>query len=349
VGLRGLAGGQSLAGLLQEHAALLEVMRREDAAARGRMISGVTGRRQRPISRLSVPDILAWADAHHAATGSWPSRTSGPIAGVAGEDWARIDSALCSGTRGLRRGKSLKRLLIEERGAEVASRTRKLSVEQILRWADHHHEVHGVWPNGGSGPVDGAPAITWAKIDIILRRGGGGLKGGLSLTGLLTEARWGSAPRLGSALDVEQIKAWAGAHHARYGKWPTAKSGLVTAAPGEFWSVIDVALRKGYRGLKGGSSLHLLLELGRSTPRRRLTLELIVSWADAHHAATGRWPGAGSGVIAAAPDETWSRINSALWMGCRGLPAGMSLKKLLAGREVPAHAANGSQTHEDYM
>jgi hypothetical protein len=216
----------------------------------------------------------------------------------------------------------------------VEARIRKLSIGEILRWADRYHEAHGVWPNAGSGPVESVQGITWNRIDTVLKRGGRGLNGGSSLAGLLAEQRWGPPPRLSSALDVDQIRAWASAHHADCGKWPTAKSGPVAAAPGEWWSVVDVALRKGYRGLKGGSSLHSLLGLGRSAPRRALTLELVLSWAEAHHAATGRWPGAGSGVIADAPEETWSKINAALWMGCRGLPRGLSLTKLFGGRRA---------------
>jgi hypothetical protein len=211
----------------------------------------------------------------------------------------------------------------------------RVSVAEVLRWADLHHEKHGVWPNAESGPVDRVPGFTWAKLDALLSQGRRGLPGGSSLARLLAQERWGSPPKLSAALSVEQILAWADAHHARCGKWPTARSGPVAAAPGEWWSVIDVALKKGYRGLEGGSSLSQLLAANRSSAARPLSVELILGWADAHHAATGRWPSAGSGVIAAAPGETWSKVNSALWRGCRGLPGGMSLAKLFAGRRTP--------------
>jgi hypothetical protein len=48
-------------------------------------------------------------------------------------------------------------------------------------------------------------------------------------------------------------------HRARTGKWPQAGSGPVAEAPGENWSAIDYALRRGYRGLPGDSSLSWLL------------------------------------------------------------------------------------------
>jgi hypothetical protein len=66
--------------------------------------------------------------------------------------------------------------------------------------------------------------------------------------------------------------------------------------------------------------------------RPALTVEQILAWADAHHARTGRWPGAHSGPIADAPGETWGKIEGALYDGYRGLPGGDSLAKLLLRR-----------------
>jgi hypothetical protein len=60
-------------------------------------------------------------------------------------------------------------------------------------------------------------------------------------------------------LTVEQILAWAEAHHARTGKWPHAKSGPVVDAPGETWNGVNLALEYGHRGLPGGDSLARLL------------------------------------------------------------------------------------------
>jgi hypothetical protein len=60
-------------------------------------------------------------------------------------------------------------------------------------------------------------------------------------------------------LVVEQILAWADEHYQRTGKWPSARTGLVKSAPGECWNNIKQALKTGYRGLPGGSSLAKLL------------------------------------------------------------------------------------------
>jgi hypothetical protein len=69
-----------------------------------------------PKPRLTVAQILAWADAHRRRTGRWPGQTSGPVAGVPGQTWAAVVEALRRGLRGLPEGDTLARLLARERG-----------------------------------------------------------------------------------------------------------------------------------------------------------------------------------------------------------------------------------------
>jgi hypothetical protein len=64
--------------------------------------------------------------------------------------------------------------------------------------------------------------------------------------------------------------------------------------------------------------------------RPPLTEGQILAWADAHRARTGGWPGTGSGPVADAPGESWKAVDTALRVGCRGLPGGDSLPRLLA-------------------
>ena len=45
------------------------------------------------LQPLTVERVVAWVEAHHAVTGRWPHRWSGPIAGRAGESWWMIDPA----------------------------------------------------------------------------------------------------------------------------------------------------------------------------------------------------------------------------------------------------------------
>jgi hypothetical protein len=70
------------------------------------------GRRRPP---LTVGQTLAWADAHHARTGRWPSANAGPVAEAPGERWRNIEAALYDGGRGLPGGDTLARLLDRSR------------------------------------------------------------------------------------------------------------------------------------------------------------------------------------------------------------------------------------------
>jgi hypothetical protein len=71
-----------------------------------------------------------------------------------------------------------------------------------------------------------------------------------------------------SALAVEQILSWADAYKARTGKWPTTQSGLIEGSALETWWTVDLALRRGWRGLPGGDSLPGLLARARGPSER---------------------------------------------------------------------------------
>ena len=121
--------------------------------------------------------------------------------------------------------------------------------------------------------------------------GARGLPGGSSLARLLAPKRAEHPPSV-KPLAIEQILAWADAHHAATGAWPHRDSGVVRDAPFAItWSTVHAALHKGSRGLPGGSTLARLLAEHRGVPNRRvappLTIEQILAWADAHRAATG--------------------------------------------------------------
>jgi hypothetical protein len=65
---------------------------------------------------LTVLQVLAWADAHLARYGRWPTRLTGPVAFAPGETWGGLDGAPAQGRRGVPGGDSLARLLARERG-----------------------------------------------------------------------------------------------------------------------------------------------------------------------------------------------------------------------------------------
>lgn len=311
-GSRGLAGGSSLAKLLAQH-------------------RGVRNRKQLPP--LREEHILSWADAHVQRTGRWPTERSGAIPEAPGETWMAVQMALHNGLRGQPGGSSLALLLAEHRAVRNAWSLPHLSVEQILVWADAFHERMGHWPNPKSGTIPEASEESWAAINYALQRGSRGLPGGLSLAEVLAIEREVrnrvSMPRLSRRL----ILAWADAYHQRTGQWPTADSGPIHEWPGETWSRVDQALRKGWRGVRGSSSLARLLERHRAK-RNHLDLpplkhRQILAWADSHHERTGDWPNVRSGPVLDAPVEHWDLIDNALRQGHRGLAGGSSLRQLL--------------------
>jgi DNA-binding XRE family transcriptional regulator len=215
-----------------------------------------------------------------------------------------------------------------------------LSPSRILAWADHHRQATGRWPSVKSGRVLGARGENWKGVDNALRYGLRGLDGGSSLALFLARHRRARNKTNLPALTPRQILAWADAHHRRTGAWPTEDSGPVGGVPGENWRALDRALNAGHRGLPGGDSLGRLLARRRGARNHtnipRLSVGKILAWADAHHGRTGQWPDHLSGPIQDAPGETWAAVESALQRGCRGLPGGSSLYRLLKEhRHIP--------------
>jgi hypothetical protein len=208
---------------------------------------------------LTVEQVLAWADEHHARTGEWPVQRSGPVAAASGESWGSIETALYRGRRGLPGEDSLARLLARERGATDGRTRTPLSVEQILAWADEHRARTSQLPYYGSGRVAAAPGETWGAIDAALKKGCRGLPEGDSLARLLARERGACNSRNRLRLTAEQILAWAVAHRRRTGEWPGVLSGPIPEAQGEDWRAVNMALYKGHRGLPGGDSLARLL------------------------------------------------------------------------------------------
>ncbi len=313
------------------------------------MPSNPKRRRRGGRPKLSLSQILAWADAFHARTGRWPNLHSGAIPGSFGESWRKVDSALRLGLRGLARGPSLAQLLAQRRGARNQTNIPPLSLNKILTWADTFFRQHGVWPKETSGRIPDAPGETWLAVDRALRVGVRGLKGGTSLARLLEGRRKVRNIQNLPRLTERQILAWADAHHRRTGTWPTSQSGPIARAPGETWSGVNAALRAGRRGFPGGDSLPRLLAKHRGVRNPKappaLSLARIREWAERFRRRTGTWPTRKSGAIPEAPGETWAMIDRALREGQRGLPGRMSLYRLqsrvwqtgrpLSGLEIP--------------
>lgn len=246
-GLRGLAGASSLALLLADKRGVRNIW---------------------SLPNLSYGQILEWADAHHQRTGQWPHCQSGAIAEASGETWSAVNQALERGRRGLAGGLSLAALLAIERDVRNRISVTPLSNKAILRWATAFRRRTGRWPTERSGPIPEAPGDSWDTIDEALRHGRRGLCGGSSLARLMDKYGKRRNPKTAPCLSYKQILSWADDHFHRNGVWPNINSGPVAGAPGERWDLIDNALRKGCRGLLGGSSLHRLLARKRNIGKR---------------------------------------------------------------------------------
>src|SRR3954453_23383458 len=111
-----------------------------------------------PRPELSIPEVLAWADAHRQRTGKWPQISSGPVVdGPLGEIWRNVDTALRLGLHGLSGGSSLAQLLASKRLARNQGQLPPLTRELILAWVDTHHQRTASWPTSASGAVLDAP------------------------------------------------------------------------------------------------------------------------------------------------------------------------------------------------
>jgi len=287
-----------------------------------------------PPTPLTIEQILKWADVHFRKKGRWPVVKAGTVIGTTGEMWANIENALSRGLRGLPGGSSLAKLLAEKRGVRNHLRLPELSIGKILKWADAHHKTTGNWPNQKSGAVSDATTEKWASIDNSLRGGLRGLAGGSSLAQLLLKYRAVENNYSHPDLTLNEILQWADDQHNKTGLWPTVMAGKILGVPNEKWQDVERALKRGLRGLPGGSSLARLLAEHRGVRNKAdlpiLTEAQVLKWADAHHKKTGNWPNSTTGDVLDASCENWGAINVALHQGLRGLTKGFSLARLLA-------------------
>jgi hypothetical protein len=309
LGIRGFPPKRSLASFLREH--------------RGGKDAAVPG--------FTLDDVLGWVRAWHNRRDEWPTASSGKIPGTRGLSWGIVDEALRSGGGALPGASSLARLLVLTRQVDCRP---PLTEGQILAWADAHYSRTGRWPRSLPIAILEAPDDTWSAVSSALRTGRRGLPGGSSLSQLLLAQRQVRSPGNAPPLEIPRILEWADAFRARNGRWPTPQSGPIEEAPGETWSTVSNALIQGFRGLPGGSTIAKLLfeQRGMKSPWHAppLSVDQILSWADAFFARTGQWPKATSGEVSGEPGQKWSAIQVALRGGHRGLPGGSSLFQLLA-------------------
>lgn len=284
-------------------------------------------------SRLTIAQILEWADSHFKRTGEWPTAESGRVWGAPDESWINIDSALRTGLRGLQRGQSLARLLAKHRGVRNRKGLPPYSVTLLLTWIDARHDAKGAWPHRDDGPIPGTNGETWFAVDMALSKGLRGMPGGSSLAKFLMIKRGVRNKMALPRLKLAQVLDWVDEHKKDKGTWPIPESGPIPGTT-ETWLGIDKALRKGARGLRR-SSLSRVLESHRGVQpkqrrQRELSIREILAWGDIEKTKKGKWPTVWSGPIDSCPGERWGKVQHALLHGARGLPGGMTLSQLWA-------------------
>jgi hypothetical protein len=304
----------------------------------GHLLAQERGAPTSPRHAMTLAEIRRWIDSFRRRHGTWPKTNSGAIPEAPGIAWSAVDRALYYGHRGLAGGYSLAGLIKDEHGAGRTINSAPLTVDGILAWADAFRLRTGMWPSLNSGSIPESPGDTWQKVNGALELGFRGLEGASSLAKLLERER-GRRPRQRRPdLTFGKILEWADSFRERSGQWPKRGSGPIPEVPGETWLAVDDALRKGSRGLRGRSSILMLLRQTRGLRLRRcrpeLTVTQILAWADKFRADNGQRPTYLSGPIPESQGETWSSVNSALRKGTRGLPGVLSIASLL-DRERP--------------
>ena len=206
-----------------------------------------------------------------------------------------------------------------------------LTIEQILAWADQYKETTGKWPSRAT--VGGPTANeTWGAIDMALKMNNRGLQARTSLGRLLAEHRQIRNRTNIPVLSDEIILLWVDRYFARYGEWPSRKSGEVDGTD-ENWANVDQIINHGSRGVTQERSLSAFLAKHRGVMRHHsvkpeLSDSQILRWADEHFAKRGYYP-AISEREQPCDWETWLGIDNALRNGRGKLRGGRSLWNLL--------------------
>lgn len=131
-----------------------------------------------------------------------------------------------------------------------------------------------------------------------------------------------------SHVTLEQVRVAMRAFHARYGRWPRHIDAVEVPGIDGTWASLEHALRKGLRGLPGGSSL--AMQRDGVTPRARLTSKAIADAVIAHRREHARWPGPSTRGRIPSLGYGWAAVDRSLKKGrVDGVLAGQSLADLV--------------------
>lgn len=238
----------------------------------------------------------------------------------------------------------------------IQSASSHLEETQIIDWAKQHIAAYGKKPGKHTGIVEFAEGehkgVTWAAIDIALKKGMRGLPGKSCLVKLIKEKLGIRSYHNPPALPTQLIIDWITSFINKHDRKPNKLDGPIEFAEGEYlgetWSSIDMALWRGGRGQPGKSSLASLIQENFGIKNHLdlpvLSAKLILDWVKQYIDVHGKKPHRTSGVIEPVSEEhkgiTWTIVNTALEVGTRGLPGGSSLAKLIDNKMGIANPMN---------
>jgi superfamily II DNA or RNA helicase len=290
--------------------------------------------------------IVAAAIQHYEKTGEWPTAddSTSEIPLLPRDNWKAINMAGQTGGRNLGIGRTLAEILKPiklQYGSKVKVVGGSLTEEGIIKAAFEQFEKTGEWPTtrDTKSKIPGLPGDNWAAISAACHKGYRNLKKGRTLAKILEPIKLLHGSKVkGGLLTVEKIGNAAIEHYEKTREWPTCRdtTSKIPHLPGDNWSVIDQAGRKGGRGLEKGLTLTEILKpikerYGFKVRGATLIEEVIIEAAIEHFDKTGEWPTAADSEseIPLLLGETWSAINSAGQTGLRNLEKGQTLAKIL--------------------
>ena len=208
--------------------------------------------------------MLAWADAHHARTGRWPTVSSGKVYERTARELAtdrqraharipRVPRRLVAATAVIR-GSAEPNLVDNARGSQFA---RSSNGQTTTMFAT------GPGRTAARALFRAQVGVTWATVNKSLRKSEWLPREQRRLDRLLAKRRMPSRRSTADGSD-DRSDSEMGRHLLRR-QGPMAEQRSLVAlrnAPGLSWRIIDDALRHGLRGLPGGMSLAQVLEEG---------------------------------------------------------------------------------------
>ena len=222
----------------------------------GRTLSVIT-KHLKNEQLLSEEIIIKAANAYFKKWGEWPNRRSlNPVPGLPNESWAGIESTCHHGYRGLKKGRTLSKILAPHTGK--TNRGAPLTEDIIVKAAKAYFKIHKRWPSQNSPePVPGMPGNSWDAINSAGHKGLRGLLKGRTIAAITAPLK---NAHTREKLSEGKIKAAADRFFKQHGKWPTKNTKEpVPGMPEETWQGIDACGLRGSRGLLKGQTLSKIL------------------------------------------------------------------------------------------